>query len=84
MSFNSGAKDENDSAVSSADMTWQVGDLVPQVANTSGNPGPTRNLRGVEANTDESKGSACSVPPATIPSHEDGHQVGTATLEESY
>jgi hypothetical protein len=46
------------------------------------NPGPTRNLRGVEANTNESKGVPYSCPPASGPMQEYGEPGGV--LEESY
>ena len=82
MSDNSGEKSRNSMPIPTSDLTWSGNDLVPQVANTRGNPGRTPNLRGVEANTDENKGTPVSVPAATGPTHENATTNHGGPLDE--
>ena len=86
MGDNSGDMEHNSSVLSNDDMRWDPNDKVPTVTNTYKNPGPTSNLRGVEANTNESKGVPCSYDGwGTGDTHEDG-QTGSppSGLDECY
>lgn len=82
---NSGEKSRNDFPVSTADLTWMTGDVVPQVANQYKTPGSGGGLRGMEANTDESKGSPCPTPShGTASTHEFGVNSAGHDPDESY
>lgn len=67
MSNNNGAKDHNDFPTSAAAMQPNV--IGPESFPAQGfmTPGPTDRLRGVEANTDESKGTPYVCPEPTGP-----------------
>ena len=69
MGDNQGDKDNNSTPMDHAQLTWEGVDKVPHVANSYRNPGPTTNLRGVEANTNKDKGSGTPVTGLGSSSH---------------
>jgi hypothetical protein len=81
MSDNTGDMEHNSTALSSSDMTYEGhGDSYKLQVAGHRNPGATVNLRGVEENTNESKGVVYSCPPPTGEPHPEGE---ACQIEES-
>lgn len=84
MSSNQGAKDHHHKPVPPETLKGAGSDKTPHVTNRFVNPGPTKNLRGVEPNVAKHKGKPTPKPAVSAHTHENAVNMPGDGNEEAY